>query len=93
MKECEHCGSSVKIVPVCAHCGRDHGKDWIIAGKQAAKQQRIVLVSLFCIIMPAVSIFSVTFDFRMWQTFALSGLLIISIQKLSSVIVEKKLIS
>lgn len=32
MKQCEHCGSAVKVTPVCAKCTRDHSAEWLAEG-------------------------------------------------------------
>jgi hypothetical protein len=34
---CEHCGSSVKIRPVCPMCGREHSDQWISENVKTSK--------------------------------------------------------
>ena len=34
---CEHCGSSVKIRPVCPMCGREHSNQWISENVKTSK--------------------------------------------------------
>lgn len=40
MTTCEHCGSDVKLAPVCAKCGREHSKEFFI---EAVKGEKMTL--------------------------------------------------
>ena len=35
--DCEHCGSLVKVRPVCPKCGKEHSAEWLKKNEKDAK--------------------------------------------------------
>ena len=49
--DCEHCGSWVKVRPVCAKCGKEHSAEWL---KQNEKDASIGDTIALLILIPLI---------------------------------------
>jgi len=49
--DCEHCGSWVKVRPVCPKCGREHSEKWL---KEGTKNAALCDTVAWLIVVPLI---------------------------------------
>jgi uncharacterized OB-fold protein len=49
--DCEHCGSWVKVRPVCPKCGKEHSAEWLEKNEKDAKIADMIAVPFLVILI------------------------------------------